>query len=91
MGVQGVQEPPRRFGHLFHRAVERRFVGLRRLVEAGKLSNELQRRGLDLVLGRRRLEIELGLDIAAHELLPGLPSHVERPNAAPVQMDDYLT
>src|SRR5271169_6024543 len=66
MGVQRGQEATGDFRDLLDRAVERHFVGLRRLVETGKLSHELQRRGLDLMLGRRRLEIEQRLDVAAH-------------------------
>src|SRR5215212_5128913 len=42
--------------------------------KAAALAHELQRRGADLVLGRRRLEIEQRTDVAAHRvflLAPG--------------------
>src|SRR6185312_5319747 len=51
---------------LFDRRVERRLIGLRGRVEAGQLAHELQGRGADFVVGRRRVEIEQGLDVAAH-------------------------
>src|SRR5262249_53376898 len=51
---------------LFHRMVEGRLVLLRGVIEAAELAHELQRRGMDLVRRRRRLEMEQGLDIAAH-------------------------
>src|SRR5574341_977748 len=56
--LQGFDQPPRRRGDLFHRAVERRFIHLRRLVIAGKLAHELQRCRADLLFGRWRFEIE---------------------------------
>src|SRR5665213_1325067 len=73
LGVQRRQQPARRGRHFRDSAVEGVRVGLRRLVEARKLAHELQRGGLDLVLGRRRLEIEQRLDVAAHlrSPLPG--------------------
>ena len=52
----------------FDRAVERGLVGLRRPAEPGELAHELQRRGADFVLARRRLEIKQRADIAAHWL-----------------------
>src|SRR5271165_7067928 len=64
--MQRGQEAPGCFRNLLDRAVECRFIGLRRLVETGELSHELQRGGVDLILGRRRLEIEQRLDVAAH-------------------------
>src|SRR5262249_32745024 len=68
--MQRGQQPPRRIGDFRNRAVECGLIGLRGLVEAGKLAHELQRRGMDLILRRRRLEIEQRLDVAAHERLP---------------------
>src|SRR3954449_10283066 len=47
----------RRVRDLVYRAVERLGVGLRRLVGSADLADVLERRGLDLVLVRRRLEI----------------------------------
>src|SRR5712675_1361248 len=73
MGMQRRQKAVRRVGDLRDRAVERRLVGLRRLVEAGQFSHELQRGGLDFVLGRGRLEIEQSLDVAAHLFSPRPP------------------
>src|SRR5258708_36689159 len=70
--MQRRQQPPRGVGNFDDRALERRLVGLRRLVEAGQLAHELQRRGLDFLLGRGRLEIEQGLDVAAHDAFPWL-------------------
>src|SRR6478736_7898618 len=73
MGVQRGQETAGGGGHLRDRAVERLGIGLRRLVEAGQFSPELQRGGLDFVLGRGRLEIEQRLDVAAHLFSPRPP------------------
>src|SRR5260370_40298154 len=63
MRVQRGEQPPRCSGDFLDRTIERRLVGLRRLVEAGQLAHELQRGGLDFILGRRRLEIEQRLDV----------------------------
>src|SRR5215510_16276112 len=63
MRVQRRQKPPCGLTDLLDRTVERRLIGLRRLVEAGEFSHELQRGGVDLVLGRGRLEIEQCLDV----------------------------
>src|SRR5450631_207525 len=70
VGVQRCQQPPRRRGDFRDGAVEGFGVGLRRLVEARKFAHELQRGGLDFILGRRRLEIEQRLDVAAHGWAP---------------------
>src|SRR5918911_4752598 len=48
---------------LFDGAVERRLVGLRRLREAADLADVLKRGRADLVLGRRRLEVEERLNV----------------------------
>ncbi len=53
-------------GHLVDGAVERRLVGLRRRGEAAQLADELDRRGADLLVGRRRVEVEEGADVSAH-------------------------
>src|SRR3974377_684107 len=66
MGVQGGKEPACGVRHLSDRAIESHLVRLRWPVEAGELSDKLQRGGLDLVLARRRFEIEQRLDVAAH-------------------------
>src|SRR5665811_2191865 len=51
---------------VYKRAVKGWRVGLRRLVEAGELAHELQRGGVDFILGRGRFEIEQRLDVPAH-------------------------
>jgi hypothetical protein len=48
---------PRRFRHLVDGAVERGFVGARRLGRSAQLAHELQRRRADLVFRGRRLEV----------------------------------
>src|SRR5260370_15227141 len=73
MGMQRGQKAAGGGGYLSHRAVECLGVGLRRLVETGQFSHELQRGGLDFVLGRGRLEIEQSLDVAAHLFSPRPP------------------
>src|SRR6185437_3030589 len=60
------QKPPRGIGDFGDGAGERRLIGLRRLVEAGQLAHELQRRGVNLLLACRWLEVEQRLDVAAH-------------------------
>eukprot|EP01136_Pigoraptor_vietnamica_P033458 Opistho-1_new@8972 len=66
MGDQLGDQAPRRGGDLLHRAVEGVFIGLGGQAEAAELAHELQGRIADLQLGGRGLEIEEGLDIAAH-------------------------
>src|SRR5688500_6718402 len=65
-GDQGVEQLVSHRGGLVDRALEGRLVRLRRLVEAGELAHELERRGPDLVIGDRRIEVEERLDVAAH-------------------------
>src|ERR1700733_8385433 len=71
VGLQPGQQPAGAVGHLGDRAVERLGIGLRRRVEAGQFAHELQCRGMDLGMGRRRLKIEQRLDVAAHGSLLG--------------------
>src|SRR3569832_326338 len=52
-----------------HRAVENPLVRLARPRRAGQLAHELQRRVVDLLVRRRRLEIRQHLDVAAHARL----------------------
>src|SRR5258707_15858613 len=73
MRVQRGQKAAGGGGYLRYRAVECLGIGLRRLVEAGQFSHELQRGGVDFVLGRGRLEIEQRLDVAAHLFSPRPP------------------
>src|SRR3954466_8238963 len=65
-GFQRIDQHARDPGHLDAGAVERHFIGLRGLVVAGELADELQRSRVDLVVGRRRGEIEQGFDVSAH-------------------------
>ena len=62
--------------NVFNGLLEDGFVGPRRLREARKLSDELDRRSLDLLVSGRRVEVEKGTDISAHTLIlptrPGL-------------------
>src|SRR6185437_14425163 len=66
VGLQRSQQAPRAVGYFGYCAVERLGVGLRRRIEAGKLAHELQRGRMDFGVGCRRIEIEQGLDVAAH-------------------------
>src|SRR5438105_2094273 len=68
--MQRGQQATGGFRNFLDGTLERRFVGLRGLVEAGKLAHELQRRGMDFILTRRRIEINQRLDVAAHRLSP---------------------
>ena len=52
--------------------MERGLVRARGMGEAGELADELGRRGAHFLVGRRRLEVEQGLDVAAHGISPGL-------------------
>jgi hypothetical protein len=63
-----VQQAPRHVGDLIDRTRERRLIGFRRVREAGELAHELQRRGMDFILRRRRFEIEQCFYVAAHRL-----------------------
>src|SRR5512140_810832 len=56
----------RRCGHFFDRLLERCFVGARWHRESAQFPDELQCGVPDLQLGGGRLEIEEGLDAAAH-------------------------
>jgi hypothetical protein len=49
------------------RAIERLFISVRWLAEATKLSNKLQRRRSDLLIGRWRAEVMQGFDVSAHD------------------------
>ena len=62
-------QPARRIGDLFDRRLEGRRVGARGMGEAAELAHELARGGADLVLARRRIEIEQGSDAAAHRAI----------------------
>jgi hypothetical protein len=62
------QQAARNCGNLIHAGQERRFVGLRGLVEAGDFPYKLKGSCVDLVCVNRRIEIEQSFDIPAHSL-----------------------
>src|SRR5205814_51348 len=66
LGLEPVQQTMAGLEHLLDRRVESRLIGLGRRIEAAELAYELQRGRADLLVGRRRLEIEQCLDVAAH-------------------------
>src|SRR6185295_11349246 len=65
-GLEGVDEPAGRLGDLGDRALERIDVLAARLARTADLADVLQGRGVDLVVGRGRLEVEQRADVAAH-------------------------
>src|SRR5215510_13578690 len=66
--VQRVEQRAGRLRNLGHGSFKGLGVRLRRLVEAGELANELKRRSVNFLLGRRRLEVEQRLDVTAHAI-----------------------
>jgi len=66
-GDQGIQQFAGGLRHLRHRPVEGLLIGFRGARTAAELAHELQRRGADLRLGRRRGEIVQRLDGPAHD------------------------
>src|SRR5690606_23123493 len=66
VGLQGVDEAPRRGRDLLDRRRERRLVRPRRLLEPADLADVLQGGGAYLLVGGRRVEVEERLDAAAH-------------------------
>src|SRR5258705_12388680 len=73
VGLQRGQQAPRAVEHFGNRAVERLGVGLRRRIEAGEVSHELQRGSMDLGVRGRGIEIEQELDVTAHISLSSAP------------------
>ena len=69
MRHQGIEQVMGGMSHLIHCAIESLFVCLRWASESAELSNELQSRRPDLVLGRRRREVVKCLNISAHNKL----------------------
>lgn|GEM_PF-6630604 len=51
---------------LLNGAIERRFVRVRGLTEARELADELNGCRADLVVGRRRIEVEERANVATH-------------------------
>src|ERR1700680_2099843 len=68
--LQRRQQPPRGAGDLLDGAIEGCRIGLRRPVEPGELAHELQGGGADIILARRRIEVEQRSDVAAHDRSP---------------------
>ncbi len=66
VGDQRVDQLARDDRDAVDRAVERVLVRLRRLGGPAQLPHELQRRGANLLVGRRRIEVEQLLDVSAH-------------------------
>jgi hypothetical protein len=65
-GFEGTEQAIRDAGYFLDGSQKYVFVGLRRFVEAGDFSHELQRSGANLFLGDWRIEVEQGFDIPAH-------------------------
>src|SRR5579863_124292 len=65
-GFERVQQAGGRGGNFLYRGEKGGLVGLRRLVEAADLAHELQRSGVDFLVGDRRIEVEENFDVAAH-------------------------
>jgi hypothetical protein len=53
-------------GHFLHGAMERLFVGPRRVMGSAQLSDELKRRRANLIVSRGRVEIGERPDIPTH-------------------------
>src|SRR6266446_900769 len=68
--VQRAEQHPPRCGDVPHRGVERRLIGLRGSVEAADLAHELQRRVVQLRVGRRMIRVPQALDVSAHDVRP---------------------
>src|SRR5207247_7348466 len=69
LGHQRIQQSPSGRGHLPHGAIERCLVGPWRFCEAGEFPHELERGVADLLVGRRRVEVEERPDVSAHGIL----------------------
>jgi hypothetical protein len=68
IGLEGAKKTGRDARDFIDGVQEHTFVRLRRFVEAADFPHELKRRGTNLVVGYRRLEIEKRFDIPAHLL-----------------------
>jgi hypothetical protein len=68
-GFQGAEQPVRDGGYFIDRSEKSFLIGLRRFVEAGDLSYELQRSSLDFVGGDGRIKVEKRFDVSAHLLI----------------------
>jgi len=63
-----MDQAARRCGHFFNGSLESRLVGLRGHGKSTELADELERSIPDLQLSGRGLEVEQGLDVAAHDV-----------------------
>src|SRR5216684_8420451 len=68
--VQQAEQHPARRGDVPHRSVERGLIGLRGSVEPADLAHELQRRVVQLRVGRRMIRVSQALDVSAHDVRP---------------------
>src|SRR5574341_1516786 len=68
--LERIEETMRRVGDLLNRQIERRLVRPRRLRGPAQLADELERRGVNLLMRRRRIEIGKGPDTATHLQTP---------------------
>src|SRR2546427_7558514 len=78
LGHQRIQQSPSGRGHLPHRAIERCLVGPCRFCKAGEFPHELERGVADLLVGRRRVEVEQRLDVSAHGILSRISGRERR-------------
>ena len=67
---QGIEQFPRNTRHLVEGCIERNFVSPGWLAETAQLSHKLQRRGPNLLVGRRRLKVMQRFNISAHIFCP---------------------
>src|SRR5688500_179026 len=72
---QRIDQAPRHGRDVLDRAVENRLIGVRWSGETGELAHELHRGGANLLVGRGRIEVEEGSNIAAHTDIFPHPLH----------------
>jgi hypothetical protein len=65
-GFQRAQKPVGDGGDFVNRSLERRFIGLGRLVESGDLSYKLERSSLNFFSSYWRVKVEKRFDVSAH-------------------------
>src|SRR5271155_393677 len=70
VGFERVEKTSRDGCYFIDCSQERSFIRFRRFVEAGDLSDELQRGGMNLVGVDRRIEVEQSFDVPAHAACP---------------------
>jgi hypothetical protein len=67
VGLKRVEQLARRGLDFIDRAEESGFIGLGGSVKPAHLAHELQASRANLIVGHRRVEVEQGFDVAAHE------------------------